>query len=273
MALRRLKKELNEVAALPDNSLVSIHRDSDDPLHCTAAIRGAARSPLDGGVFMVDIRFSPEHPFRPPKIRMRTPIYHPNTDASGSLDHFSSSGRSFFSCWSPNQTTNKFLEDICHTLHNPNTGVPLNTDAMLLYETDRRAYDAKVREYTARYASSTPPTWVRPHGAQSCTPSETGATHGPSPAVAAATLAGAKAWLAGLGGTAEGVLRRMDLNGDGFISPEELRQAGAPVEIVGPIFAFADSNGDGKVNIAELRALNLVYHDVARLKAELIVED
>ena len=35
------------------------------------------------------------------------------------------------------------------------------------------------------------------------------------------------------------------------------------------VFALADTDGDGKVSIDELRALNLVYSEVNQLKAEL----
>jgi hypothetical protein len=44
---------------------------------------------------------------------------------------------------------------------------------------------------------------------------------------------------------------------------------GAPDKIVASVFALADTDGDGKVSIDELRALNLVYSEVENLKAEL----
>ena len=42
----------------------------------------------------------------------------------------------------------------------------------------------------------------------------------------------AREWLAGLGTSAQSVFRAMDLNGDGFVTPEELAAAGAPADIV-----------------------------------------
>ena len=47
--------------------------------------------------------------------------------------------------------------------------------------------------------------------------------------------------------------------------------AGAPDKIVASVFALTDTDGDGKVSIDELRALNLVYSEVEQLKAELSI--
>ncbi|KAK6930707.1 Ubiquitin-conjugating enzyme E2, partial [Dillenia turbinata] len=54
--------------------------NQDDYFHWTGAIIGPSKTPYEGGVFFLSIKFTDHHPFRPPIIKFQTKIYHPSVD-------------------------------------------------------------------------------------------------------------------------------------------------------------------------------------------------
>ena len=149
--MRRVKKELQEIERdINEGNLnISAGMVKDNIMHWTATIIGPEKTSFVGGIFKLDIKFDNDYPFRAPKFKMLTPIFHPNINTSGDicLDILKQQ-------WSPAFTVTKVLLCISSLLADPNPDDPLNTDAATLYKTNRPLYKQTVKEYVAKYANN-----------------------------------------------------------------------------------------------------------------------
>ena len=146
MALKRLNKELKDITQDPPN-MCSGGPIGDDLFHWKAVIIGPPDSVYGGGVFQLKINFPPEYPFKPPKIKFLTKIYHPNVNSTGGicLDILKEQ-------WSPALTISKVLLSLCSLLTDPNPDDPLVVEIAKLYKTNRDKYSKIAREWTRLYA-------------------------------------------------------------------------------------------------------------------------
>ncbi|URE04724.1 ubiquitin-conjugating enzyme [Musa troglodytarum] len=118
MGSKRIMKELKDLEKDPPASC-SAGPVAEDIFHWQATIMGPTDSPFAGGIFLVNIHFPPDYPFKPPKaghhgpmenvivkhVSFRTKVYHPNINSNGSicLDILKEQ-------WSPALTISKFPE-------------------------------------------------------------------------------------------------------------------------------------------------------------------
>uniref|UniRef100_A0A803LWE6 UBC core domain-containing protein n=1 Tax=Chenopodium quinoa TaxID=63459 RepID=A0A803LWE6_CHEQI len=119
----------------------------EDMFHWQATIMGPGDSPYAGGVFLVNIHFPPDYPFKPPKVAFKTKVFHPNINSNGSicLDILKEQ-------WSPALTISKVLLSICSLLTDPNPDDPLVPEIAHMYKTDKVKYETTARSWTQKYA-------------------------------------------------------------------------------------------------------------------------
>jgi len=111
---------------------------------------GPAETCYAGGVWKVHVKLPIEYPYKSPSLGFVNRMYHPNVDErSGSvcLDVINQT-------WSPLfDLVNIFEVFLPQLLAYPNSADPLNGEAAALQMKDQKLYEAKIRDYVAKYAS------------------------------------------------------------------------------------------------------------------------
>lgn len=139
-AIDRLQDEQRLLLSTAPPGVSASPRDVKDPFLWDATIMGPELSPWEGGLFSLEIRFSSQHPYRPPHIRFITKMFHPNITADGipALDLVQTR-------WTHNVRLAKILSDLQAMLAEPSPLYPVNEVSAHMYRTDRRQYDRKAR--------------------------------------------------------------------------------------------------------------------------------
>lgn len=114
----------------------------------TGVLVGPSDTPYEDGVFALELKYPNEFPWKPPKARFLTKIYHPNINAEGvvSVDVLRDQ-------WSPALlTVEKQLLSIQSLLSDPNPEDPLVPYIAHVYKTKKELFEATAREWTRNYA-------------------------------------------------------------------------------------------------------------------------
>ncbi len=146
MASVRIKRELELLIKDPPANC-SAGPEDEDIFRWTATLLGPENSVYEGGIFKLCIEFPGDYPFKPPKIKFLTKIYHPNINLGGGicLDILKEQ-------WSPALTISKVLLSICSLLDDPNPDDPLMPDIADQYKKKRVEFDLLARQWTSLYA-------------------------------------------------------------------------------------------------------------------------
>tara|TARA_B100001093_G_scaffold519765_1_gene610349 strand:- start:5305 stop:5817 length:513 start_codon:yes stop_codon:yes gene_type:complete len=147
LLVNRVKQEIKDLQENPVQNC-SAGPLEDNLLHWQATIFGPVDTPYEGGVFNLDIEFTNEYPFKPPKIYFVTPIYHCNVNKKGGicLDILKDQ-------WSPALTISKVLLSLCSLLSEPNPDDPLVPEIADLLRNNKPMHDSQARSFTLQYAN------------------------------------------------------------------------------------------------------------------------
>lgn len=146
-ATQRLRREFEMIQKSPPVNC-SAGMVNDNIFHWKATLVGPSDSPYEGGIFTLDIQFPEKYPFKPPKVKFLTKIYHPNISAKGLIcvDILKNN-------WSPALTTSKLLLSICSLLTDPNPDDPLEPDIAHEYKHNHEQYVNNAKSWTRIYAT------------------------------------------------------------------------------------------------------------------------
>ena len=145
--IKRIENELKCIIEDPPLNCSAGPINNDNLFLWNGTIIGPTESPYSGGIFKLEIKFSEDYPFKPPKIKFLTKILHPNINSYGSicLDILNSN-------WSPILSISNVLLSICSLLTDPNPDDPLNASISKIYTEDYNKYKKLVRNYTLSHA-------------------------------------------------------------------------------------------------------------------------
>ena len=149
---KRILKEIKAITNQENTLWINASPLHFDMYHLLAGIEGPPDTPYEGGVFWIDVRYNQhDHPFKPPKLRFLTRIYHPNINSRGHicLDIL-------LDQWHLGLTISQVLVSICSLLDDPGLTDPLVPEIAEIYCKNYDLYSQNARQYTARYAMADP---------------------------------------------------------------------------------------------------------------------
>ncbi|CAF1422127.1 unnamed protein product [Rotaria magnacalcarata] len=143
---RRLLKEFN-TAKENSEQINKLEPKGNEILQLEAKIVGPNNSPYADYIFTLDINLPTDFPFKPPKVKFVTPVYHPAIKDDGSicLDVLGEK-------WTPNLSIVTILLQIIELLADPSTESPLvSAIAQQILKNPQEFYDT-ARKHTMAYA-------------------------------------------------------------------------------------------------------------------------
>ena len=143
-AVRRIMREFSEAVA----EGFGVYVCDNDVFQWKVLLPGAEHTPYALGHFVVSFHVPADYPFKPPKVRFLTPMYHCNVNDAGSvcLDILKDA-------WSPALTSAKVLRSLLSLMTDPNPDDPLDSVKATVLRQDVQQYNRLAAESASRWAA------------------------------------------------------------------------------------------------------------------------
>lgn len=147
--LKRLAKELEQLTKDNTDSMCA-YPINDSLTEWNVYILGPNGTGYDGGLYHAVLKIPSDYPLKPPNLKFKTQIFHPNISTSGDvcIDILKTQ-------WSPALGIHKILLSISSLLSDPNPDSPLNGTAGDLYKRHRDDFIRIANEMRDKHAMNT----------------------------------------------------------------------------------------------------------------------
>ena len=148
----RILKELKELQELADKSsseTVKANFVDDNLYHWSGTIFGPGDTCYEGGIFRIDIQIPEDYPFKPPKMKFETKIWHPNiSSVTGAicLDILKNE-------WTPALTIRTALVSLQALLSCPEPDDPQDAEVAKEYKQDIEKFYQTAKYWTKQFAT------------------------------------------------------------------------------------------------------------------------
>lgn len=147
--VKRILKELEDVKKDTTASITLTLVSESDLSHLTGIFLGPPDTPYAGGKFVVDIQIPNEYPFKPPKMKFETKVYHPNiSSVTGAicLDILKDA-------WTPILTLKSSLISLQSLFQSPEPSDPQDAEVAKHYMSDLEGFNKTAKYWTSIYAN------------------------------------------------------------------------------------------------------------------------
>ncbi|XP_004714963.1 ubiquitin/ISG15-conjugating enzyme E2 L6 [Echinops telfairi] len=150
-AYKRVAKELEDLQGSLPCYLRNLVSEPDNILVWHMLLL-PSEPPYNLKAFNVSLIFPEDYPFKPPKIRFTTKIYHPNVEESGQVCLPITSNEN----WKPCTKTRQVLEALNMMVNQPDLGQPLRIELAEMLTQNRKQFYQSAQKFTLSYGVPRP---------------------------------------------------------------------------------------------------------------------
>ena len=146
---KKLTGELKNLRNKPIPGITAEPIDENDLTVWKGRVEGAKGTPFEGGYFHFKIEIPENYPFEPPKVTMKTKVYHPNINykTGGICVNILET-----KVWVSTNSIQNVLVSLQGLLSKPNPKSPLVGEINKVYVNDINQYNETVKEWVKLYA-------------------------------------------------------------------------------------------------------------------------